>query len=107
MDLTITLHDETATLAPHGDIDGEQLDDLNHYRAGLPTEVTEVVWNLRDVPFLCIAALHLLDPSTPHLSITVVNIPPQPLRLLNLAHEQFPRMGWDRHLPDPRETVAA
>ncbi|MBO1330715.1 STAS domain-containing protein [Streptomyces sp. VRA16 Mangrove soil] len=107
MHITTELHGDRATLTPHGDIDADHVDQLRASVTALPDAVTSLVWDLRDAPFLDIPGLHLFEPATDPVRTTVVNLQPQPLRLLRLAHELFPDSGWERHLNDPGTAEAA
>ncbi|MER5951809.1 STAS domain-containing protein [Streptomyces sp. NPDC001904] len=107
MNITVERHSNSATLTPHGDIDLAGIDELHTLIAQLPPAVTEVVWDLRAVPFMDITGLHLLGAQAAPAHVSVTNLPPQPLRLLRLACELFPQMGWERHLPDSPVSRAA
>lgn len=101
MYITTELHGRGATLAPRGDIDFEGLDEFRAALAGLPDTVVEVVWDLRAVTFMDIAGLHLLSTPTTPVQVSLTNLPPQAVRLLETAIDIFPEQGWDRHLPTP------
>ncbi|WP_420037330.1 STAS domain-containing protein [Streptomyces sp. cg28] len=107
MNVTVERHSDSATLTPHGDIGFADLDQLRARVDQLPSDVTEVVWDLHAVPFMDIAGLHLLGVSSPRLHVSVTNLPSQPLHLLRLAGELFPHMGWEQHLPDSSVPRAA
>ncbi|MET8057733.1 STAS domain-containing protein [Streptomyces microflavus] len=111
MYITTELHGRSATLAPRGDIDFEDLDELRASLAGLPDTVVEVVWDLHAVTFMDIAGLHLLSTPTAPVQVSLTNLPPQAVRLLEMATDTFPEQGWGRHLstpvdPGPARTAA-
>ncbi|MEU6389064.1 STAS domain-containing protein [Streptomyces sp. NPDC046939] len=107
MNITTELDGDSVTLTPHGDIDFDSLDQLRARLTGLPSEVTRVVLDLHDAPFVDIAGLHLLDLSPSPVHVTVTAPSPQALRMLRSACELFPHMDFERHLPDAGRTQAA
>ncbi|MFG2682376.1 STAS domain-containing protein [Streptomyces sp. NPDC048392] len=108
MYFTMRIDATAAHITVHGEIDYNTLPTLRSAAAGLPPEVTELVWDLRDARFMDVAGLHLLfeQPSqeSPPRKTTVSNLAPQPLRLLLLAAETNPALELARLLPD---TLAA
>ncbi|MEU6485336.1 STAS domain-containing protein [Streptomyces sp. NPDC046887] len=112
MHSTTTIDGTTARITPHGVIDFDTLPGLRASRAALPPEITAVTWDLRDTVFMDVAGLHLL---TEHLSenghsrwiVAVAGLAAQPERLLRMAAEAFPALGFGRLLPGPpREQVS-
>ncbi|MEU6058770.1 STAS domain-containing protein [Streptomyces sp. NPDC047097] len=113
MHSTTTIEGTTARITPHGVIDFTTLPGLRASRAALPSEITAVTWDLRDIVFMDVAGLHLL---TEHLSenghprrwiVAVAGLAAQPERLLRMAAEAFPAMGFGRLLTGPpREQVS-
>ncbi|MGW6485685.1 ANTAR domain-containing protein [Streptomyces sp. NPDC055056] len=95
MRITTMIDGVFAWITPHGPIDHEALPQLRAAVAVLPYEVTSVVWDLSDVPFMDVAGLHLLFgrppediPEPPTAAVT--GLGPQPLRLLQLAAQTYP-----------------
>ncbi|MFD9404789.1 ANTAR domain-containing protein [Streptomyces sp. NPDC060011] len=95
MRITTMIDGAFARITPHGPIDHEALPELRAAVAVLPYEVTSVVWDLSDVPFMDVAGLHLLFgrppediPEPPTAAVT--GLGPQPLRLLQLAAQTYP-----------------
>ncbi|MDF3297080.1 STAS domain-containing protein [Streptomyces tropicalis] len=104
MHSTTTIDGSTARIVPHGDIDFTALADLRASRAALPPEVTTVTWDLHDAAFMDVAGLHLLtdhltETGHPHRTAAVTGLTAQPDRLLRLASDLFPAMGFDQLLP--------
>ncbi|MBT3150136.1 STAS domain-containing protein [Streptomyces sp. CHD11] len=104
MHLTKRIKGSTARIIVHGDIDYDTLPTLRAAAAGLPPQVTELVWDLEHARFMDVAGLHLLfeQPSgeSPPRKTTVTNLAPQPLRLLVLAAELNPALELAHLLPD-------
>ncbi|AQS71110.1 STAS domain-containing protein [Streptomyces pactum] len=104
MHFTMRIDGTAARVTVHGDIDYTTLPTLRAAAAGLPPQVTELVWDLHDARFMDVAGLHLLfeQPSqggSPRKT-TVTNLAPQPLRLLVLATEVNPALELADLLPD-------
>ncbi|WP_329446375.1 STAS domain-containing protein [Streptomyces canus] len=104
MHFTTRIDGAAAHITVHGEIDYTTLPTLSAAAAGLPPDVTELVWDLHDARFMDVAGLHLLfdQPSQegPARKTTVTNLAPQPLRLLVLATEVNPALELARLLPD-------
>ncbi|MFK8905639.1 STAS domain-containing protein [Streptomyces sp. YS-3] len=104
MHFTLRIDGTTAHVTVHGDIDYATLPTLRAAAAGLPPQVTELVWDLHDARFMDVAGLHLLfehhSPQGPRRKTTVTNLAPQPLRLLLLATEMNPALELAPLLPD-------
>ncbi len=104
MHFTTRIDGAAAHITVHGEIDYDTLPTLRAAAAGLPPNVTELVWDLHDARFMDVAGLHLLcdQPSQegPARKTTVTNLAPQPLRLLVLATEVNPALELARLLPD-------
>ncbi|MET9593067.1 STAS domain-containing protein [Streptomyces sp. NPDC006516] len=110
MHVTAMIDATTARILPHGEIDHETLPELRAVLSALPQDVTEVIWDLRNTPFIDIAGLHLLiDPQTADSPrrTTVTAMPMQPLELLRTAAEVFPTLGFAELLPEARPQDAA
>ncbi|MET8575944.1 STAS domain-containing protein [Streptomyces sp. NPDC005012] len=104
MNPIVTTDGTRARITPRGEIDHDSLPPLTSAARALPPHVTELQWDMHHTTFMDIAGLHLLFDSTPHhpgLRTTVVNLHPQPLRLLLLAAETDP-VSFDltRLMPD-------
>ncbi|CAL9608423.1 hypothetical protein SUDANB58_05582 [Streptomyces sp. enrichment culture] len=104
MHFTMRIDGTTARITVHGEIDYSTLPTLRAAAAGLPPNVTELIWDLHDAHFMDVAGLHLLfeEPSRegPPRKTTVTNLAPQPLRLLLLATEVNPALELARLFPD-------
>ncbi|CAL9336477.1 hypothetical protein SUDANB6_00178 [Streptomyces sp. enrichment culture] len=104
MHFTLRIDGTAARITVHGEIDYTTLPTLRAAAAGLPPNVTELVWDLHDARFMDVAGLHLLfeEPSQegPPRKTTVTNLAPQPLRLLILAAEVNPTLELARLFPD-------
>ncbi|MFD9286844.1 STAS domain-containing protein [Streptomyces sp. NPDC060030] len=111
MNVTTLIDATSATIIPHGEIDHTTLPKLRAVVAALPRDVAEVVWDLKDTPFIDTAGLHLLvDPppaDVPPRRATVTGMQPQPLRVLRTAAELFPTLEFARLLPEARQHGAA
>ncbi|WP_346010906.1 hypothetical protein [Streptomyces sp. SID5606] len=85
MNITTTIDGTRARISPHGEIDYTVLPPLRAAAAALPVSVTDLLWDLREAPFMDVAGLHLFfDPAThgsPLLRTTVTGLGPQPRRL--------------------------
>ncbi|MEU3837876.1 STAS domain-containing protein [Streptomyces microflavus] len=103
MYVTTEQHGRSATLTPRGDIDFAGLEQLRACLAGLPDTVGEVIWDLRDVTFMDVAGLHLISTPIAAARVSLTNMTPQAVRLLEAATAVFPRQEWDRHLPSPAD----
>ncbi|MFG2311470.1 STAS domain-containing protein [Streptomyces sp. NPDC048566] len=98
MRITTMTEGHRARITPHAAIDLDVLPDLRAALHALPEQVTTVVWDLRDTPFMDSAGLHLLfDPPTTGESQPrtrcVTGLTPQPLRLLLTAEQIFPTLN--------------
>ncbi|MFJ4536666.1 STAS domain-containing protein [Streptomyces tibetensis] len=104
MHFAMRIDGTAAYITVHGEIDYTTLPTLRAAAAGLPPEVTELVWDLHDARFMDVAGLHLLfeqpSPEGPPRKTTVTNLAPQPLRLLVLAAEANPALELAQLLPD-------
>jgi anti-anti-sigma factor len=104
MHFTLRIDGTAAHITVHGEIDYTTLPTLRAAAAGLPPNVTELVWDLHDARFIDVAGLHLLfeqpSPEGPPRKTTVTNLAPQPLRLLALATETIPALELAHLLPD-------
>ncbi|MEV6553033.1 STAS domain-containing protein [Streptomyces sp. NPDC051597] len=104
MHFSLRIDGTTAHVTVHGEIDYASLPTLRAAAAGLPPQVTELVWDLHDARFMDVAGLHLLfeqpSPQGPPRKTTVTNLAPQPLRLLLLATEVNPALELAHLLPD-------
>ncbi|TXS05020.1 anti-sigma factor antagonist [Streptomyces sp. col6] len=111
MDVTTMIDATTARIIPHGDIDHTAMPKLRAVIDALPRDVTELVWDLNDTPFLDSAGLHLLtDPSpagTPQRRTRVTGLGPQPQELFRTAEELFPYLELSSLLPNGRPQAAA
>ncbi|MBM9624392.1 STAS domain-containing protein [Streptomyces zhihengii] len=108
MNITTEIRGASATLTPYGDIDFLHLDLLRATLHQLPPTVTDVSWDLRDAPFVDVAALHLLStPTGPQRVMRLANLHPQARRLLTIACDLFPDAGFDRYLNTPGAHQAA
>ncbi|MFI5963564.1 hypothetical protein ACIA8J_15450 [Streptomyces asoensis] len=91
---TLRIDGAAAHIVVHGEIDFDALPVLRAAAADLPPDVTELVWDLHDAGFMDVAGLHLLFEQPPRpgpaRKTTVINLAPQPLRLLLLATEVDP-----------------
>ncbi|MFG2793380.1 STAS domain-containing protein [Streptomyces sp. NPDC048419] len=109
MHFTLRIDDTAAHITVHGEIDYNTLPTLRAAAAGLPSNVTELVWDLHDAYFMDVAGLHLLfeqpSPEGPPRKTTVTNLAPQPLRLLVVAAEVIPALELARLLPDTPPTT--
>ncbi|MBM9623876.1 STAS domain-containing protein [Streptomyces zhihengii] len=106
MNITTEIHGNAATLTPRGDIDYQHLDLLRATLHQLPPTVTDVAWDLRDTPFVDVAALHLLStPSDPQRATSLTNLQPQHRRLLDIACELFPDADFDRYRPGEHQAA--
>nr|WP_086021412.1 STAS domain-containing protein [Streptomyces zinciresistens] len=104
---TTTIDGTTARVRPYGAIDHDTLPAVREAVTALPLQVTDVVWDMRDVPFMDAAGLHLLTdtPAGPRRhparrTAAVERLTPQPLWLLHLAAALFPTAGFDRLLAE-------
>ncbi|MEV0239943.1 STAS domain-containing protein [Streptomyces sp. NPDC050674] len=77
----------TAHIRPCGEIDHDTLPPLRAAADALPSQVTELQWDLTDTPFMDVAGLHLLFPTIcgPDRRTTVAGLGAQPLWLLLTA----------------------
>jgi anti-anti-sigma factor len=104
MHFTLRIDGTAAHITVHGEIDYTTLPTLRAAAAGLPPNVTELVWDLHRARFMDVAGLHLLfeepAPQGPSRKTTVTNLAPQPLRLLLLAAEVNPALELAHLLPD-------
>ncbi|MEU5656846.1 STAS domain-containing protein [Streptomyces sp. NPDC047737] len=110
MHVTAMIDATTARIIPHGEIDHDTLPKLRAVLAALPQDVTEVIWDLQDTPFIDTAGLHLLidpQPVNRPRRTTVTAMPSQPLELLRTAAEVFPTFGFGELLPEARTQDAA
>ncbi|MFF7342068.1 STAS domain-containing protein [Streptomyces sp. NPDC008163] len=111
MNVTTMIDATTARIIPHGDIDHTALPKLRAVIDALPRDVTELVWDLNDTPFLDSAGLHLLtDPTpagTPQRHTRVTGLGPQQWELFRTAEELFPHLGLSSLLQDGRLQAAA
>ncbi|MGC0211886.1 STAS domain-containing protein [Streptomyces levis] len=104
MNVTTTLDGTTARIRAHGEIDFDSLPLLRAAATALPSQVSDLQWDLSDTPFMDIAGLHLLfSPtiSSPHRRTTVTGLGRQPLWLLLTAADVNPGVfDLSRLLPD-------
>ncbi|MFJ4126506.1 STAS domain-containing protein [[Kitasatospora] papulosa] len=110
MHVTTMIDATTAMIIPDGDLDHTALPKLHAVLAALPQDVTEVVWDLQNTPFMDTAGLHLLvdpQPAAGPRRTTVTGIRPQPLALLHTAAEVFPTLGFTELLADAQPSQAA
>lgn len=101
---TVILGDRAA-IRPHGDIDHDELPSLRAASDALPGGVAFLTWDFGDVPFLGVAGLHLLHEQRllagrQGRTLTVRGLRTQPRRLLAVAAELYPAMGWETLLAD-------
>ncbi|MYR59835.1 hypothetical protein GTY54_27590 [Streptomyces sp. SID625] len=104
MNITTTIHGTSARISPRGEIDFDTLPSLRAAFDALPTQVTDLQWDLSLTPFMDIAGLHLLFTptiSSPERRATVTGLRAQPLSLLLIAADVNPT-AFDlcRLLPD-------
>ncbi|MEU3855400.1 STAS domain-containing protein [Streptomyces sp. NPDC029554] len=81
MNVTTTLDGTTAHIRARGEIDFDTLPLLRAAATALPSQVSDLQWDLSDAPFMDIAGLHLLfSPtiSSPHRRTTVTGLGRQP-----------------------------
>lgn len=96
---TVIFGDEAA-IRPHGDIDHDALPSLRAASDALPGDVAFLTWDFGDVPFIGVAGLHLLGEQRmlagrQGRTLTVRGLRAQPQRLLRVAAELYPTMGWN------------
>ncbi|MET7678050.1 STAS domain-containing protein [Streptomyces seoulensis] len=96
---TVILGDRAAIM-PHGDIDHDELPSLRAASDTLPGDVLFLTWDFEDVPFLGVAGLHLLSEQRviaghQGRTLTVRGLRTQHRRLISVAAEIYPAMGWD------------
>ncbi|MDG9722805.1 STAS domain-containing protein [Streptomyces sp. DH41] len=105
MDITTVTDGTYARITPHGEIDADTLPSLQAALTALAPDVGDVLFDLRDTPFMSAAGLrvlfdHSVDASLPRRR-TVTGLRSQPLRLLLIAADLNP-VAYDlaRILPD-------
>lgn len=105
MNITTTIDGTTARITPYGDIDFDTLPPLRAAAEALPTNVTDLIWDMNHTAFMDTAGLHLLFtprlPDGPNRHTTATGLRRQPLRLLLLAANLDPTtFDITRLLPD-------
>ncbi|MFD4540150.1 STAS domain-containing protein [Streptomyces bauhiniae] len=100
----------TAVIRPRGEIDFETLPELLTATRRLPPNLSQLIWNLQEAPFMDAAGLHLLihqrlECLVMGRKLTVTGLQQQPVRMLNLARELFPAGDWDDFLKGDMPTL--
>ncbi|PWI45060.1 STAS domain-containing protein [Streptomyces sp. ICBB 8177] len=105
MNATTTIDGANALISLHGDIDYDTLPGLLDAAAQLPETVTAVTWDLHGVPFMDVAAIHLLSDRRGGRTVTVTGLGAQPQRLIRMASNLFPGLFEDPHPAGAEHTL--
>jgi anti-anti-sigma regulatory factor len=109
--ISTTTEGPAAVVTPCGEITFDALPLLLAAHRTLPPAIDEVIWDLRQAPFMDITGLHLLVDQRiasrkAGRRLTITGLQDQPLRLVRLAQELFPEDHWTDFLPHEVPTAA-
>ncbi|RRQ70135.1 hypothetical protein CQW39_34645 [Streptomyces griseofuscus] len=94
MSITTTLDGTSARIAWRGDVDFDTVPVLRAAADALPADVADLLWDLKDAPFMDVTGLHFLFAHAQARGrsrrTTVTGLRQQPLRLLLLAVDLDP-----------------